>query len=273
MVDYKSNRCAGKKICKKVLSRYPEIENLSMSEFQNQLEVKCKSKAGDLSHPNVEQFIEVVISSADDGVPMILTELLTNSLTVFVERHKEAIYLNQELELCNDMSQGMEYLHSHSLIHGNLHGNNVLITRDGHAKIADYLCPYLFSNIDVDCSSGYLAPEVFLTPSTHSNIFTLGVLFIQVITKHPPQPRARDGSHSETQYDFVRVSSHHPLLPLIKQCLQTNDKNRPLIAQVCHELAELIKQNDSPQMMAYKLLYTTEHVSKYSSYYDLYMYA
>ena len=264
MVDYKSNRCAGKIIHKKVLSGYPKMSSLSMSELQNQLEIKCKSRAGDLSHPNVAQFIETVLSSADDGVPMILTELLANSLTAYIDRNKEAIYVNQELDLCNDMSRGMEYLHSRSLIHGNLHGNNVLISKDGHAKIADYLCPLLFSYVDVDSSSGYLAPEMFqakITPSLQSNVFTLGVLFLQVITKHPPQSKTKDSL--ETQHNFAGVSSHHPLLPLIQQCLQTNEKNRPLIAQVCHELAKLIEQNDSPQRMAYKLLYTTEHVSKY----------
>ena len=264
MVDYKSNRYAGKIIHKEVLSRYPKMSSLSMSELQNQLEIKCKSRAGDLSHPNVEQFIEIVLSSADDGFPMILTELLPNSLTVHIDRYKETIYVNKELDLCNDMSQGMEYLHSRSLIHGNLHGNNILISRDGHAKIADYLCPLLFSNVDVDSSSGYLAPEVFqanITPSPQSNIFTLGVLFLQVITKHPPQSKTKDGS--ETQHNFAGVSSHHPLLPLIQQCLQTNERNRPPMAQVRHELAKLIKENDSPQRMAYKLLYTTEHVSKY----------
>ena len=235
-----------------------------MSELQKQLEIKCKSWAENLYHPNVEQFFEVALSSADDGIPTILTELLTESLTVFVERCKETIRVNQEIDLCNDMAQGIAYLHSYSLVHGNLHGNNVLITRDGHAKIADYLCPLLFSNINVDNSSGYLPPEILqnkTTPSIQSNIFTLGVLFLQVITRRPPQPRTRDSSYLEKEHDFAGVSSHHPLIPLIQRCLQSNEMLRPLTKYVCDELIQLIGQNNSPQRMAYKLLYTTEHVS------------
>ena len=195
---------------------------------------------------------------------MILTELLTESLTVFVEHCKETLHVNQEIDLCNNIAQGLACLHSYSLVHGNLHGNNVLISRDGRAKIADYLCPLLFSNIDVYNSSGYLSPEVFknkTTPSTQSNVFTLGVLFLQVITKRSPQPRTKDSSYSEKEHDFAEVSSHHPLIPLIQQCLQNKEISRPLTTHVCDKLTQLIKQNNSPQRMAYKLLYTAEHVS------------
>lgn len=228
----------------------------SASELQNKLAVHCNSLAENLSHPNLEPFIEVVLSAAD-GVPMMLTELLTESLAMFVERTKETIYVNEELNLCSDMARGMAYLHSKSLVHGNLHGNNVLISSDRHAKIADYLCPLLFSDVAMNNSSGYVAPEIFhnkTAPFKESNIFTLGVLFLQVVTKHPPQPRTSD---LETQHDFAEVPNH-PLLPLIRQCLEMN---RPLITHVCNELDRLNEQKDSPQRMAYKLLYTTEHVS------------
>ena len=263
-MHYRNNSCAGKVIHKEVLSGYRKTTHMSMSELQTQLEIKCKSLAGNLYHPNVEQFVEVVLSSADDGVPMILTELLTESLTVFVERCKETIHVNREIDLCHNMAQGLACLHSSSLVHGNLHGNNVLISTDGHAKIADYLCPLLFSNVDMYNSSGYLPPEVFqnkTTPSTQSNIFTLGVLFLQVITKRSPQPRKKGSSYSEREHDFAEVSSHHPLVPLIQQCLQNNEINRPLTMHVCGGLAQLIEQNNSPQRMAYKLLYTAEYVS------------
>ena len=188
---------------------------------------------------------------------MILTERMADSLTEFVENTKEPLYVNQEIDLCNDMAQGIAYLHSLSLVHGNLHGNNVLISSDGHAKIADYLCPLIFSDVVVDNSSGYVAPEIFqnkAAPSKESNIYTLGILFLQVITKHPPRPRTSD---MEMQHDFTEVPNH-PLLPLIQKCLGTK---RPPITHVCDELAQLINGKDGPKMMAYKLLYTTEHVS------------
>ena len=231
------------------------MKDISNQKLQFQLAIECNSLTENLSHPNLEAFFEVVLSSAND-VPMILTELMAKSFTEFVEHTKNTLYVNQEIDLCNDMAQGIAYLHSQSLVHGNLHDNNVLITKNGRAKIADYLCPLLFSDIAVDTSSGYVAPEIFqnkTAPSKESNIYTLGVLFLQVITKHPP-PKTNE---LEMQHDFTKVPNH-PLLPLIQECLKTK---RPAVTHVCDELAQLIEEKDSPQRMAYKLLYTTEHVS------------
>ena len=262
-VLYKTISYAGKILHNRVLPGYPEITNKSISEFQKQFVIRCHSWAGNFSHPNVEQFYEVVLSSTN-GIPMILTELLDKPLTVFVEHSKKTLYVNQELSLCHDMAQGIEYLHSQSLVHGNLHGNNVLISINKRAKIADYLCPLLFSDIVMDNSSGYVAPEVIQRKATaltaQSNIFTLGVLFLQVITNHPPKS-IDVSSHSRIEHDIANVSSSHPLLPLTQKCLQNNEMDRPLISDVCNELAQLIEQKESPQMMAYKLLYTDEHVS------------
>ena len=245
---YNNRLCAGKAIHRKLLSKRSPITGISV--------IKCSSLIQNLSHPNLESFLEVELI---DGTLMILTELMAGSLTEFlyIGETKKSLYVNEEINLCNDMAQGIAYLHSQSLVHGNLHGNNVLVTRNGHAKIADYLCPLLFSDVTVNSSSGYVAPEIFqnkTAPSKESNIYTLGMLFLQVITKHPPLPRTSD---LEINYNFTKVHNH-PLLPLIKQCLETK---RPSIAQVCDKLAQLIEEKDSPQRMAYKLLYTTEHVS------------
>ena len=225
-----------------------------VSTLQFQLATECNSLAKNLNHPNLETFFEVVLSSAD-GIPMILTEVMVKSLTKFVGDPRSTLYVDQEIDLCNEMALGMNHLHSHSVVHRNLHGNNVLISSDQHAIIADYLCPLIFSDITVDHSSGYTAPEIFQSktaPTKESNIYTLGVMFLQVITKHPPKPRT-----SELDiHDFTEVCNH-PLLPLIQRCLE----KRPPISYVCNELAQLVEEKDSPQRMAYKLLYTTEHVS------------
>ena len=271
-VQYNNRSYAGKVIHGKVLAEHPQFTtDESMSELQNHLAIKCNSWAGNLYHPNIEMFFEVVHSSTVD-IPMILTELLTESLTVFVERTKGTIHVSKELSLCNDMAQGMNYLHSQSLVHGNLHGNNVLISSEGHAKIADYLCPLLFSDVTMGNPSGYLAPEFFqneTTPSKESNVFALGILFLQVVAKHPPQSRDIHVK-ARAQYESANTSTHHPLMSVIQQCIEGDKMKVPLITHVYDELAKLIEQEDSPQRIAYKLLYTNEYVS--NEVYNLYIY-
>ena len=259
---------AGKTIHDRLLPGYPKISKEDLSKLLKQFTVKCSSTAGSLSHPNVEQFIDIVRVSVDGG-PMIITELLTESLTVYLSQTSKHIYTDQQLSLCLDMVQGIDYLHSQSVVHRNLHGGNVLMTSDGHAKIADYLCPLLLSDVAVN-SSGYVPPEVLQNNpySNNSNVFTLGVLFLQTFIRSPPQPSTDVSILLEVERrsnDLNRVPIVHPLLSCIKQCLSNDAVARPKTKEVCDHIIQLITQKDHPEMMAYKLLYTNDHVSKFRS--------
>jgi len=194
---------------------------------------------------------------------MIITELFTESLSTYLTNN--SIFTDHQLVLCLDMAQGVDYLHSQSLIHGNLHAGNVLMTKDGHAKIADYLCPLLLSEV-LGNSSGYIPPEVLQNKPyfVQSNVFTLGVLFLQVITKFPPQPSTDVSIQSEVKRrrnDLDSAPSVHPLMSCIKRCLRDDLIDRPQTKVLCDYISQLIKQKDNPEMMAYKLLNTEEHVS------------
>ena len=161
-----------------------------------------------------------------------------------------------QLSVCNDMAQGLRYLHSQQFVHLNLHGANVLMTSDHHAKIADYLCPLLHTSIVMDSTSSaiYQPPEFTQHITVQSNVFTLAVLFLQVITKHFPQLE-------QGNIDLQHVPSCHPLLAFIQRCLSNDEAARPLMREVCDYLAKLHEDKDSTQLMIFKLIHTTEYVS------------
>ena len=234
-----------------------------MDKLVAQFTLKCFS-ASKFSHPNVEQFVEIACAD-DKGVPMIITELLNENLTTYISRTSDNFHYNLQLSVCSDMAQGLQYLHSQQLVHGNLHGANVLMSLDHRAKIADYLCPLLLPGVSPDSSSVYLPPETTQNKrvTVQSNVFTLSVLFLQVITKLSPQP-SNDLSLSELERrrsDLENVHKCHPLLALIQECLSNHEVKRPLMREIFDHLAQLLKDKDSTQMMAFKLIHTTEYVS------------
>ena len=264
-VYHKDGLHAGKTLYGRLLPGYSNMSNEDLVKFSKQLASECYSIAASLSHPNVEQFVAAVPDS-NNGVPMIITELLTESLTTYLTDTNNSIFTDHQLVLCLDMAQGVNYLHSQSLVHRNLHGGNVLMTRDGHAKITDYLCPLLLSNV-VGNSTGYVPPEVLQDKphSSQSNVFTLGVLFLQVITRSPPKPSTDGSTWSEVvqrRSDFDSVPHVHPLISYIKLCLTDDLVARPQTKELCDLINQLIKVKDSPEMMAYKVMYTEEHVSQ-----------
>ena len=264
-VHYKNSLYAGKTLHAQLLPGYPNTLKEDLSKLSRQFATKCSSIASSFSHPNVEQFIDVVCVSAD-GAPMIITELLTEPLSSYLSHSSKPIYTDQQLRLCLDMAQGIDYLCSKSFVHRNLHSGNVLIASDGKAKIADYLCPLLLSNVEGN-SSGYVPPEVLMNRpyTSQSNVFTLGVIFLQVITRSPPQPSTDVSIQSELERrrtDLDHVPSVHPLLSCIKRCLSNDEVARPQTKEVCDYINQMIAQKDNPEMIAYKLLCTDEHVSQ-----------
>ena len=76
-----------------------------------------------------------------DTPPILLTELLPENLNSYTARMKGKLPIHAQLELCHNMAKGLQFLHTDGLVHNNLHGPNILISQDGQAKIADYICP------------------------------------------------------------------------------------------------------------------------------------
>ena len=233
----------------KLLPGHPNVE------LPKKFTLKC-TLASKFSHPNVEQFVEIAPADDKGVLPMIITELLIENLTAYIIRTSDTFHYNLQLSVCNDMTQGLLYLHSQQFVHLNLHGANVLMTPDHHAKIADYLCPLLHTGIALDSTSTavYQPLESSQHISVQSNVFTLAVLFLQVITKRFPQLEQHN-------IDLQGVPSCHPLLVFIQRCLSSDVAARPLMREVCDYLAKLLKDKDSTQVMIFKLIHTTEYVS------------
>ena len=227
-VHYKDKLYAGK------VFHHQLLPNVPMNKLVEQFTMKCAS-ASKFSHPNVEQFVEITHVN-DKGIPMIITELVNENLTVYINRTSNALYYGLQLNACSDMAQGIQYLHSQKQVHSNLHGANVLMTDDHHAKIGNYLCPLLVKDVVLDGSSVYVPPETIQDKRTsvQSNVFTLAVLFLQVVTKHSPQ-QSNDLSLSELKRrssDLQDISKNHPLLAYIKQCLSNLEVERPLMKEI-----------------------------------------
>ncbi|KAG2121705.1 WD40-repeat-containing domain protein [Suillus cothurnatus] len=62
----------------------------------------------------------------------------TGALTGFLERQHNMLSFENRFSLLIDIALGLQYLHSKSVIHGDLTGSNVLIYRNGRACLADF---------------------------------------------------------------------------------------------------------------------------------------
>ena len=215
-------------------------------------------------HPNVVQYLST-FTDPDTRLPVLLMELCEESLTSFLERSPRHLSCHTELNICHDISLALVYLHSNGLIHRDLTGNNVLMVAGPRAKITDFgmsklatVNPRMTALTLCPGNVLYMSPEALDDASTYTtklDVFSFGVLLIQILTGKFPSPLNRFRTIHDPKYngevrvlvsDFERRQSHlslipvaHPLKPLALQCLQRNEGDRPSALQLSEKLQEL----------------------------------
>ena len=232
---------AGKTILKRFVPGYPDISNDRLVQYVEKFKVNSV-KFISFSHSNIEIF-EAVLQLTPDSPPTLVSELLPVNLDTFTVRVKGKCPIHKQLELCHDMASGLRYLHSVNVVHCNLHGRNILISGSGKAKISDYICPQVIStgNTAAPINVAYLPPEVINDRSHYtalSDIYSLGVLFLQVVTqKLPDLTDKTENAKMNKRLEELTVVKGHLLWSTILQCLNTMRITRPPIDKICQAVA------------------------------------
>ena len=181
-----------------------------------------------LKHPNIVQCLASV-RVFQSNMPALLMELMDESLTKFIERSPA---YHTQLGICHDVARALAYSHGNAIIHRDLSSNNVLVNGAGvRAKVTDFgmskiidTDPQLASVSLTQSRAGtlaYMPPEALTAAPQYSyrqDLFSFGVLALQVITRKFPSPRdshkrIEDPSFLNQQLPKVE-RSRHPLFPV-----------------------------------------------------------
>ena len=216
-------------------------------------------------HPNVVQYL-ATYRDPDTRLPVLLMEMCDESLCRFLERSPGPLPYHTQLNISHDITLALVYLHSNGLTHRDLTGNNVLMIAEVRAKVTDFgmsklasvnprmtpmtLCP---GNVQ------YMSPEALEEPPSYSDkldVFSFGVLLVQIMTRQFPNPGPRfqaitvpnypDGTIRMAVPETQRRSAHlklitdtHPLKTIAIGCLKGKERERPSAQQLSHTLSEL----------------------------------
>ena len=247
---------AGKLLHYKFIPGYPNSSADQTKQFIKEF-VNNSMIYSYFAHSNIELF-ETTTQLPNESLPMLLTELLPENLDMFTTRMKGNLPIHQQLDLCNDMANGLQYLHGAGLVHTNLHGRNVLVSHDGHAKIGDYICPQVISPSEEVPTNNipYLPPEATKDKSLYneqSDVYSLGVLFLQVTTQNIPEPTDKtELSKIIKRKAEIAGIKDHPLVSLILRCITNIRMGRPSATQVMEQIATA---KESPQSVLSSSLY------------------
>ena len=215
-------------------------------------------------HPNVVQYL-ATYSDPETRLPVLLMELCDESLTRFLERSPGPLPYHTQLNISHDIALALVYLHSNGLIHRDLTGNNVLMIAGTRAKVTDFgmsklatVNPRMTALTLCPGNVLYMSPEALDEAKSYTDkldVFSFGVLVIQILTRQFPDPTDRFRTVQDTRYDeevrlvvpetqrrhvhLQLISDTHPLKPLALQCLKKKDRERPSAQQLSERLSEL----------------------------------
>ena len=225
-------------------------------------------------HPNVVQYLATCYDP-DTRLPVLLMEICDESLTAFLERSPGPLSYHIQLNICHDIALALIYLHSNGLIHRDLTGNNVLMIAGPRAKITDFGMSKLASvnprmTALTLCPGNvlYMSPEALDEAKTYTaklDVFSFGVIVIQILTRQFPNPidRFRLVYSSEFNEEIRRVvpeterrEAHlklipdtHSLKPLALECMKKKENERPSAVQLSERLSELKQSSQYRESM------------------------
>ena len=242
--------CAVKLLNQKMFQFAADSDNSSpgLERFNQDCEILHS-----ITHPCIVQYIDAYVQ-ADTGQGILLMELMDESLTSFLDRSLTPLPIYIQIDICYDVVQALSYLHSNGIVHRNLTGQNVLVRAGSRAKLTDFGMMKMIHSQQVTnphlkhmtlhaSSSSYMPPEAFRFPPSYSDqidVFSFGVITLQIMTRQFPQPSASKVSEIERRKsDISLVELEHVLLPLTLSCLKDTDILRPPSAQLCRKLRQL----------------------------------
>ena len=211
------------------------ISDYNVSLFAREMNIASK-----IRHPNLLQFI----GATTEGNPIILTELMPTSLRKELE--SGGLAYPAILSISVDVACALNYLHlfkPHPILHRDVSSANVLLQPMGgygnawRAKVSDYGSANLQPLIGRTTNPGnpvYSAPEAS-NPREHSpamDVFSYGVLLIEMISRRIPLPGEREG--------LINDIRRAPFKSLVQRCLIVEYKQRPTMADIITELNETL---------------------------------
>jgi len=149
--------------------------------------------AGRLSHPGIVTIFDVG-EEPETRAPYIVMEFVGGqSLDKLLSRDHHKLPVETALQLTLELAEALDCAHGQGVVHRDLKPANILLTEDGHAKIADFGVAKL--NLANHTLAGralgtpaYMSPEQLNGEDVdgRSDLFSLGVILYTVLTGYKP---------------------------------------------------------------------------------------
>jgi eukaryotic-like serine/threonine-protein kinase len=176
----------GRRVAVKILREQYASDRSFLARFQREARA-----AASLSHPNIVAVYDV---GSDAGTQYIVMELVTGRTLKEMIDEQAPLAAARIVDLGRQICDALEYAHQYGIVHRDVKPHNILVTRDGRAKIADFGIAVALGGSSltepgyVVGSAQYVSPEQASgEPATScSDVYSTGIVLYEMATGRLP---------------------------------------------------------------------------------------
>lgn len=164
-----------------------EAEQEFRARFRNEAQA-----AGRLHHPGIVSVFDVGEDPETENPYIVLEYVSGEPLNRILSKEKK-LPLTRALKLAEEIARALDYAHEQGVTHRDIKPGNIMVTGDGHAKIADFgIAKLNLAHFTIPGkllgTPAYMAPEQLAGQGAdgRSDLFSLGVILYAMVTGHSP---------------------------------------------------------------------------------------
>ncbi|MEM9532265.1 MAG: serine/threonine-protein kinase [Pseudomonadota bacterium] len=178
------------------LNRHVAIKVLSEQLANDESVVeRFKREAKSMAALNDASIIQIYFIGEDNGQPYFAMEFVDGESLSERLKREGRLPISESLAILKQAAQGLALAHGRGVVHRDIKPGNLMLTKDGKVKIADFgiamvqdLSKRLTNTGEFVGTPGYLSPEVCVGQPVdqRSDIFALGIVLYEMLTGDIP---------------------------------------------------------------------------------------
>jgi serine/threonine protein kinase len=180
-------------------------DDLSLQLFQKEGEVLAS-----IIHPNIVEIYDVGQIEEQGALrPYLVMPLLPGvTLDKLIRTSSQRLTVERSIDIIGQACRGLQAAHERGLVHRDIKPSNLFILEDDSVKIIDFGVAHRMEASRTVGRKGtllYMAPEqIEMKPvSAVSDVFSLGVVCYEMLTRRRPFERATESSVADAVLHFV----------------------------------------------------------------------